>query len=103
MTRRPTTFFSTMLHHERAEALSGLSHVPTLVLAGTEDATIPAEHSRRIAARLGRRAELVLVRGAGHMVNMSHPEQVNGELLRLLRRVRTVSPGDAGDQPPAGA
>lgn len=88
-------FAPALLHHERAGALRHLRGLPTLVLAGDHDRTIPCAHSERIAAELGERCELVVVPGAGHLVNVSHPEQVSSALIGLLRRVRAG--GASGD------
>lgn len=87
-------FYPGMVQHDGAPGLDVLRRVPTLVLSGTDDRTIPSEHSRRIAERLGPGARLVLVPGAGHMVNVTHVEIVNDALLELLRRAdRDVAPG----------
>lgn len=81
------TFVPALVDHDGAGALPVLATVPSLVLAGTNDATIPYRHSQQIADQLGPGAELVLVDGAGHMVNMTDAEQVNDAVLRLLERV----------------
>lgn len=81
-----SAFYASLVNHDKASALTALRGVPTLVLAGTADATIPYQHSERIAHEIGESAELVLVPDAGHMVNMTHPDVVNERLLRLLER-----------------
>ena len=83
-----TAFLPSLAYHRRAPALEALRGVPTLVLAGTADATIPCRHSLRIVQQIGEGARLVLVPRAGHLVNMTHPETVNSNLLELLARVR---------------
>ena len=40
---------------------------PVLVVHGTADATVPAEHAHRYKAALGERAELELIEGADHV------------------------------------
>lgn len=77
-----------LLHYRRADAVSRLRSLPVLVLAGTRDATIPVAHSRRLFDELHGHGELVLVERAGHMVNVTHPQQVSAALLRLLDAVR---------------
>lgn len=83
-----TGFLPSLAYHGKTPALQALRGVPTLVLAGIEDATIPCRHSARIVQQVGDSARLVLVRDAGHLVNMTHPDVVNSSLLELLARVR---------------
>lgn len=85
------TFFPAMVNHHRARVLPAIASVPTLVLAGTEDAVIPVRHSRRIAAEIGPGADLVTIDGAGHMVNLTHADEVNDALLRLVEQVERAS------------
>jgi hypothetical protein len=47
---------------------------------------IPAAHSRRIARDVGDSCELVVVPDPGRMVNVSHADQVDRALRRLLDR-----------------
>lgn len=84
-------FYPTMLYHDGSAGLRALGSVRSLVLAGTADAAIPVVHSERIAATLGPTAQLVLVPGAGHMVNMTHAAAVNAALVDLLDRIRSES------------
>lgn len=67
-----------------------------LVLAGTEDLITPATHSEAIA-RVLPEAELVLVPGAGHLVLLECPAEVNRRLAVLLERAA----GRAGAELPA--
>lgn len=87
-----TAFYPAMLFHDGTAGLRVLRSVPSLVLAGAADASIPVSHSERLVEELGPRAELVLVPGAGHMVNMTHAAQVNRGLLELLARVEAHRP-----------
>nr|WP_269812974.1 alpha/beta hydrolase [Ornithinimicrobium sediminis] len=80
-------FFFAMTFFESTEALEVLGRVPTLVLSGADDATIPARRAELIAQGIGDSACLVLVPGAGHMVNMTYPGVVNAALRALLDRV----------------
>jgi pimeloyl-ACP methyl ester carboxylesterase len=56
------------------------------VLTGGDDRLIAPEHSRRLAADLGPGTELVVVPGAGHVVNQTRPDETNAALDRLLTR-----------------
>jgi len=57
--------------------------VPALVIHGTADIAIPVPRAEALAA--GLRAELVLVEGAGHAVNLTHAVQTNAAIARFLR------------------
>ncbi|MCZ2837645.1 alpha/beta fold hydrolase [Modestobacter sp. VKM Ac-2985] len=67
--------------------------MPVLVLAGTHDRTIPAHSARRMSAQIGEQAELVMVDGAGHMVNTTHPDAVDAALDDLLDRSQAATGG----------
>ena len=67
--------------------LARLTGLPVMVLTGADDRLIRPEHSHRMAADIGPSAELVVVEGAGHVVNQTRPMQTNAALDRLLQRV----------------
>jgi len=58
---------------------------PALVVHGTEDSAIPVPLAEELCAGLVNSQPLVLVQGAAHAANLSHPEQVNPPLLEFLR------------------
>jgi pimeloyl-ACP methyl ester carboxylesterase len=80
-------FWATFVDHDETAALEVLRRVPVTVVVGTHDRLTPAAHSRRIARVLGPGADLVVVPGAGHSVNLTRPWVVDGALLTLLDRV----------------
>jgi len=57
--------------------------MPALVVHGADDLAIPADVGRAFAAALPD-AELVVVDGAGHAANLTHPDAVNAALKRFL-------------------
>jgi pimeloyl-ACP methyl ester carboxylesterase len=59
---------------------------PAIVVHGSVDAAIPVELAQRLAAGLPNCEGLVVVDGAGHASNLSHPEPVNAALGDFLRR-----------------
>lgn len=61
-------------------------NVPTLVIAGAEDALIPAAEMQQIAAAIpqGRYTEIP---AAGHMTTIESPEAVNAALLDFVKGV----------------
>jgi pimeloyl-ACP methyl ester carboxylesterase len=78
-------FYATFLDHDETAALDVLRRVPVTVVAATHDRLTPATHGRRIAEAIG--AELVVVPGAGHSVNLTRTAVVDQALLDLLDRV----------------
>jgi pimeloyl-ACP methyl ester carboxylesterase len=82
-------FYATFLDHDETAALRVLRRVPVTVVAATHDRLTPAEHGRRIAEAVGANAELVVVRGAGHSVNLTRTSIVDDALNALLDRVST--------------
>jgi pimeloyl-ACP methyl ester carboxylesterase len=80
-------FWATFVAHDELASLAVLRAVPVTVLCGTDDRLTPLAHSRRIAAELPD-AELVVVPGAGHSVNVTRHRVVDDALLRLVERAR---------------
>ncbi|ANN20736.1 alpha/beta hydrolase [Amycolatopsis orientalis] len=89
-------FVDTLGSHNRYAALAGLKHAHVLVVGGDSDRFTPIAHAERIAAELPD-AELVRVRGAGHMVQLEQPELVNSHLIDLLQRC-TGTDGETSDR-----
>ncbi|WP_231486424.1 alpha/beta fold hydrolase [Candidatus Blastococcus massiliensis] len=80
-------FYATFLDHDESAALEVLGRVPVTVVAATHDRLTPVAHGRRIAEETG--AELVVVPGAGHSVNLTRTAIVDRAFLDLLDRVDT--------------
>ena len=78
-------FYKTLLDHDEHASLEVLHPLPVTVLVGTDDQLTPLSHSERMAEALPD-AELVVVPGAGHSVNITRREVVDEALLRLLAR-----------------
>jgi pimeloyl-ACP methyl ester carboxylesterase len=66
----------------------GEIRVPSLVIGGAEDVSLPPSHSRQIAAALPD-SSLVIVPGAGHLSNLEQPGAVTADMLGFLERVTT--------------
>jgi pimeloyl-ACP methyl ester carboxylesterase len=71
--------------HDEDAALPTLAKVPTLIACGSRDLITPVEHSRAMAAKLPR-SELVIVEGAGHLVQLEQPDIIDDALVRLVER-----------------
>jgi pimeloyl-ACP methyl ester carboxylesterase len=80
-----TEFFDTFLDHDKLHALDALSDVVTLVLCGERDLLTPAHNSELMAESMPH-AELNIVPGAGHMVMLERPDEVNTALRMLVER-----------------
>jgi pimeloyl-ACP methyl ester carboxylesterase len=78
-------FYKTLLDHDEHASLEVLHPLPVTLLVGDADRLTPLSHSRRMAEALPD-AELVVVPGAGHTVNITRRQVVDDALLRLLAR-----------------
>jgi pimeloyl-ACP methyl ester carboxylesterase len=78
-------FYDTFMSHDKLDRLTVLADVETLVLVGSRDQLTPVSHSRELAAALPS-AQLVVIEGAGHMVQLERAALVNLHLRALLRR-----------------
>lgn len=71
--------------HDESAALTTLAKIPTLVACGDHDLLTPAGYSRAMAATLWD-CELVIVPGAGHLVQLEEPDAIDEALVRLVER-----------------
>ena len=75
-----------LLRHEVLASLPALRDKPVVIITGSDDRLTRPEHSARMAEDIGPSAELVVVPGAGHVVNQTRPVETNAALDRLLTR-----------------
>jgi pimeloyl-ACP methyl ester carboxylesterase len=73
-----------ILGHDTYELLPEIK-LPTLVIAGDNDRLIPVENSRILASRIPK-AELVIIKGAGHEFFIEDAEEANKIVLDFLGR-----------------
>ncbi|MGV0794004.1 alpha/beta fold hydrolase [Mycolicibacterium sp. XJ1819] len=71
--------------HNETAGLVTLAKVPTLVACGDRDLLTPMEYSKSMAEVLPK-CELVIVEGAGHLVQLEAPEIIDDALVRLVQR-----------------
>jgi pimeloyl-ACP methyl ester carboxylesterase len=71
--------------HDETAGLATLAKIPTLIACGDHDRLTPMEYSERMAASLPK-SELVIVGGAGHLVQLEQPEAIDDALVRLVER-----------------
>ncbi|GLY13155.1 lipase [Kineosporia sp. NBRC 101677] len=79
-------FLPTLSSHDKRVALAVLNGRDLLVMAGEKDLLIPRAHSDDIVAELPD-ADYVVVRDAGHLLPLEHPQLVNTHLAELLADV----------------
>jgi pimeloyl-ACP methyl ester carboxylesterase len=65
---------------------------PALVVHGGSDAAIPLDRARALADGLPGSRELVVVPGAGHAGNLTHPEPYNRAILPFLTELFPLRP-----------
>jgi len=78
-------FYDTFVDHDKLAALGVLDRVETLILVGSKDKLTPLDHSQVMAEAVPT-AHLVVVEGAGHMVQLERAPLVTLHLRALLRR-----------------
>jgi pimeloyl-ACP methyl ester carboxylesterase len=71
-----------MMGHDTYELLPEIK-LPTLVVAGDNDRLIPVENSQILASRIPK-AELVIIKGAGHEFFIEDAEETNKIVLGFL-------------------
>lgn len=74
------------MHHNTWDELASIA-VPTLVVHGDADLLIPTENGRHLAARIPG-SQLVLLPGAGHMLQADAGDAVREAVLTFLMRSR---------------
>jgi 3-oxoadipate enol-lactonase len=83
----PASFEKTLeasVAQDRAAPIEQIS-VPTLIVTGEEDRVYSPDLSRDMARRIPG-AELVLMRGVGHLSNLEQPDEFNQAVLEFLMR-----------------
>ncbi|HMT33887.1 MAG TPA: alpha/beta hydrolase [Dermatophilaceae bacterium] len=78
-------FVPTFDAYDKTAALPYFAHCETLVFNGTQDVLTPPEHSEIIVRAIAG-CEHVLIRDAGHVIMLEHPDLLNEQLLALLER-----------------
>jgi pimeloyl-ACP methyl ester carboxylesterase len=71
--------------HDESAGLPVLARIPTMIACGDHDVLTPVKHSEEMAAVLSD-TELVIVPGAGHLVQLEAPDVINDALVRLVER-----------------
>jgi 3-oxoadipate enol-lactonase len=77
--------FRCLMDRDDITARLGEISCPALILHGTADAAIPVAKAEAVRDGLAGPVSLVLVEGASHSANLSHPDQVNVAMLKFLK------------------
>lgn len=85
-------FYVALVGHEKRHALKVLGAIPVLVLTGDKDRLVNPTFSDDLAASI-RDAELIIVRGAGHVVILERPDEVNEAIVGLVNRALVAYEG----------
>jgi len=80
-----SSFTPAFAAYDKAAALAFFDGVETLVFNGEHDVLTPPEHSEAIVRAIPG-AEHVIVRDAGHVIMLEHPELLNEQLEALFER-----------------
>jgi pimeloyl-ACP methyl ester carboxylesterase len=78
-------FHSTLMEHNSGAGIPALQNPDALIIAGSADVITPAAHSVRLAEELPK-AELLVIEGAGHVVLMERPDEVDSAVGDLVAR-----------------
>lgn len=81
----------TLMHRDSVLSRLPEISVPSLVMVGNEDQSLPVSRSRRIHEGLPD-SEFIAIQGAGHLSALEQPSQVNDALKLFLHRVSQHSP-----------
>jgi pimeloyl-ACP methyl ester carboxylesterase len=83
--RTMVEFLHALEVHDETAGLPVLATVPTLVACGDDDKLTLPEKSEEMAAELAN-SELLIVGGAGHLVQLEQPDVIDDALVRLVQR-----------------
>ena len=78
-------FYVALSGHEKRHALSVLGNIPVPVLTGDRDRLVDPRLSDEIASAI-RDSKLIKINGAGHVVILERPEEVNEAIAELVTR-----------------
>ncbi len=82
-------FYVALVGHEKRHALNVLGKVPVLVLTGTRDRLVDPALSEEMASAI-KDAKLIKIIGAGHLVILERPEEVNEAIASLVSQALTI-------------
>jgi pimeloyl-ACP methyl ester carboxylesterase len=84
-------FYVALVGHEKRHALKVLGSIPVLILTGDKDRLVHPSFSDDLVASV-RGAELITIRGAGHVVILERPDEVNEAITDLVNQALAAHP-----------
>ncbi len=84
-------FYGELIAYDKRAALPVLGRVPVTVIVGEKDLLTPVAHAEALAAAIPG-AELSVVPGAGHLLVIERPIEVDQRLWALLERATGIQP-----------
>ena len=78
-------FYVALVGHEKRHALRVLGNIPVVVLTGDRDRLVDPSLSEAVASAI-RDSKLIRIPGAGHVVILERPEEVNEAIADLVTR-----------------
>lgn len=85
-------FLHALETHDESTALPIIAQVPTCLVCGSRDRLTPMANSVRMYSEFRLDSRLVVVKGAGHMVQMEQPRLVSDAIEDLVDRARVALP-----------
>ena len=78
-------FYVALVGHDKRRALTVLGNIPVVVLTGDRDRLVDPALSEEIASAI-RDSKLIKIAGAGHVVILERPDEVNEAIADLVTR-----------------
>jgi len=78
-------FYVALVGHDKRHALSVLGNIPVVVLTGDRDKLVDPARSEEVASVI-RDSKLIKISGAGHVVILERPDEVNEAIAELVTR-----------------
>jgi 3-oxoadipate enol-lactonase len=85
-TEERTNAFRCLMDRDDVTDRLGEITCPVVIFHGDEDIAIPLAKAEQLRDALSGCEQLVVVPGASHAANLSHPDEVNGPLLDFMKR-----------------
>src|SRR5215831_1925288 len=87
-------FYVALVGHDKRRALPVLGNIPVVVLTGDRDRLVDPALSEEVASAI-RDSKLIKIAGAGHVVLLERPDEVNEAIAELVTRaLATRAAGD---------
>jgi pimeloyl-ACP methyl ester carboxylesterase len=82
----PATYYADLSACNNFDVMDRLHEIqcPCLIICGSDDQLTPPKYSRFMQERLPQ-SEVVVIEGAGHMVMLEKPDQVNEAITKFIK------------------